>query len=61
MNKMKKEMLLVKKPLQKFISPSNYLQCRVLKTQPISLKFVLNDSVSQELHGAVKIFKIQQA
>ena len=54
-------MLLVKKPLQKFISPSNYLQCRVLKTQPIFLKFVLNDSVSQELHDAVKIFKIQQA
>ena len=39
----------------------NYLQCRVLKTQPIFWKFVLNDSVSQELHDAVKIFKIQQA
>ena len=39
----------------------NYLQCRAPKTQPIFLKFVLNDSISQELQDAVKIFKIQLA
>ena len=54
-------MPLVKKPPQNLYLCPNYLQFRVPKTQPIFLKFVLNDSVSQELHDAAKIFKIQQA